>query len=291
MIAKLHIETVLKDGITCLKQSYCTAPFKVANITEDKTSAQLHLMLMCSSPGILDGDEYELKIEMGENSSLQLHTQSYQRLFNMKKGARQLMEVYLKKGSSFVYLPHPSVPHENSVFTVANKFFLNAGCRLMWGEVLTCGRKLSKGLSKGVSKGVLPDLPDLSENGEVFRFSKYHSITEVFMNDRLVIKENLLMQPAVIDPAAIGQLEGFTHQASFIFLEEKTDCTDAADTIHEYLSLQNEIVSGITTAPANGLIIRLLGYKAEQLHDHLKAVARILSKKTKTKNSIAAYAG
>jgi urease accessory protein len=270
MKAKLHIETVLKDGITCLKQSYCTPPFKVANITEDKSSAPLHLMLMSSSPGILDGDEYELKIEMGENSSLQLHTQSYQRLFNMKKGARQLMEVYLKKGSSFVYLPHPSVPHENYVFTTTNKFFLNSGCRLMWGEVLTCGRKL---------------------NGEVFRFSKYHSITEVFMNNRLVIKENLLMQPAVIDPAAIGQLEGFTHQASFIFWDEKMDCIDAGNIIHEYLLLQNEIVSGVTAAPANGLIIRLLGYRAEQLYDHLKAIVRILSQEIKIKNPIAAYAG
>jgi len=63
MIAKLHIETISKKGITCLKQSYCTPPFKVANITEDKSSNRLQLMLMSSSPGILDDDEYELKIE------------------------------------------------------------------------------------------------------------------------------------------------------------------------------------------------------------------------------------
>lgn len=277
MIAKLHIETILKSGITCLKQSYFTPPFKVANITEDKRSPSLQLVLMSSSPGILDGDEYELKIELEENSSLQLYTQSYQRLFNMKKGAKQLMEVNLHKGSSFVYLPHPSVPHENSVFIASNKFFLSTGCRLMWGEILTCGRKLSKGL--------------LSGNDEIFRFSKYHSITEVFIEHKLIIKENLLMKPSVIDPNVIGQLEGFTHQASFIFLDEKTDCIDAADTIHEYLSLQREIVFGITAAPANGLIIRLLGYKAEQLHDHLKAIVKIAESETKTIKPVAAYAG
>jgi urease accessory protein len=270
MIAKLHIETILKNGITCLKQSYFTPPFKVANITEDKSSPSLQLMLMSSSPGILDEDEYELKIELGENSSLQLHTQSYQRLFNMKKGAKQLMEVYLQKGASFVFLLHPSVPHENSVFTGANKFYLSEGCRLIWGEILTCGRKL---------------------NGEVFLFSKYHSITEVIINNKLIIKENLLMQPVLIDPNAIGQLEGFTHQASFIFLDERTDCVDVADTIHEYLSLQNEIVFGITAAPVNGLIIRLLGYKAEQLHECLKATTKIIEQKTKSINTEAAYAG
>jgi urease accessory protein len=270
MIAKLHIEIVVKNGITCLKQSYCTSPFKVVNITEDKSSPQLQLMLMNSSPGILDEDDYEQKIELEENSSLQLHTQSYQRLFNMKKGAKQLMEVYLQKGSSFIYLPHPSVPHENSAFVAINKFFLSSGCRLIWGEILTCGRKL---------------------NGEVFQFSKYHSITEVFINNKLVIKENLLMQPSLIDPTVIGQLEGFTHQASFIFLDEKANCINMADTIYEFLSLQQEITFGVTAAPANGLIIRILGYKAEQLHDCLKAIAKIAEQSTKTINPVTAYAG
>jgi urease accessory protein len=270
MIAKLYIETGLKKSITCLKQSYFTSPFKVANITEDKSSPQLQLMLMSSSPGILDEDEYELKIELGENSSLQLHTQSYQRLFSMKKGAKQLMEAYLHKGSSFIYLPHPSVPHENSAFIATNKFFLSTGCRLVYGEILTCGRRL---------------------NGEVFRFSKYHSITEVSINNKLIVKENILMQPSVIDPFVIGQLEGFTHQASFIFLDEKTDCNDAAVTLHDYLSLQQEIVFGITAAPANGLIIRLLGYRAEQLYDLLKAILKIAEQATKTIDPITAYAG
>lgn len=270
MIAKLHIETIFKNGITQLKQSYSTPPFKIANITEDKSSPLLQLMLMSSSPGILDEDEYELKIELGENSSLQLHTQSYQRLFNMKKMAKQLMEVNLEKNSSFVFLPHPSVPHENSVFATTNKFYLSAGCRLIWGEILTCGRKL---------------------NGEVFLFSKYHSLTEVFINTKLIIKENLLMQPSLIDPTAIGQLEGFTHQASFIFLDEKTNCIDAADTIYKYLSLQQEIVFGITAAPVNGLIIRLLGYKAEQLHNCLKTVTKIIEEKIKSIDTKVVYAG
>jgi urease accessory protein len=270
MIAKLNIETIFKNGITCLKQSYCTPPFKIANITEDKNSPLLQLMLMSSSPGILDKDEYEIKIELGESSSLQLHTQSYQRLFNMKRGAKQLIEVYLEKGAFFVFLPHPSVPHENSIFTTTNKFYLNTGCRLIWGEILTCGRKL---------------------NGEVFLFSKYHSVTEIFINNKLIIKENLLMQPLLIDPTAIGQLEGFTHQASFIFLDERTNYVDAADTIYEYLSLQPEIVFGITAGMVNGLIIRLLGYKAEQMHDCLKAITKIIEHQTKTINPKAVYAG
>jgi urease accessory protein len=226
------------------------------NITEDKLNNPLHLMLMSSSPGVLDEDEYELKIDIEENCSLQLHTQSYQRLFTMTKGARQLMEVNLQKGASFIYLPHPAVPHENSIFTATNKIYLSSHCNLVLGEILTCGRKLT---------------------GEVFQFSKYHNCTEVFINNKLVIKENLLVQPSLIHPDLTGQMEGFTHQASLIFLNEALPVNEVSNIVYDFLSLQDEIAFGVSAAPVNGLLVRILGYKAEQLYDCIKAIAALIS--------------
>lgn len=275
MIANLDIQTIYKGGVTRLAKSYFTAPFKVANITEDKRSEWLQLMLMSSSPGILDGDQYKIKIELGENSSLHLHTQSYQRLFNMKEGAAQHMEVHLEKGSSFIYLPHPCVPHENSIFRATNKFYLGDSCNLVWGEILTCGRKLSKGL-----------LADFTDNGEVFRFSSYRSISEVFIHDKLLIKEHLFMQPSLINPDSIGQLEGFTHQASLISIRESNN----TDSIYDYLSQQEEILFGVSATAGNGLIVRMLGYKAEQLYHHLQQITVLLQQKTVASKQIA-YVG
>ena len=255
MMASLNIQAGRANDITYLKKCYCTTPFKVANITEDKKNPTLRLMLMSSSPGILDGDKYQLKIELEENCSLQLHTQSYQRLFTMKQQASQNMEVHLEKNAAFCFIPHPAVPHEQSNFTARNKIFLADNCSLIFGEVLTCGRKL---------------------NGEVFLFSKYHTITEIYVNKKLVIKENLLIHPATIDVNAIGQLQGYTHQASLIYLNENADIKEIKAMVIEILSLQKNCSVGITAAPANGLIIRLLGQKAEQLFDCLKMIAGCL---------------
>lgn len=265
MIAELHIQTALRNNITFLEKAYHTTPFKIANITEDKKNNTLRLMLMSSSPGILDGDEYQIKIDVAQDSSLHLQTQSYQRLYNMKIGAEQNMEVHLQQGASFCFIPHPSVPHESSIFTARNKIYLNNNCNLIWGEVLTCGRKLS---------------------GEVFLFSKYHNVTEIFFNNKLVIKENLLMQPSLVDVNAIGQLEGYTHQATLIYFDEKAIVKTLIKDLTEFLSTQTEITFGITSAPKNGIIIRLLGYKAEQLFDCLKTIAEL----HRTKNT-AEYAG
>lgn len=255
MISNLHIHTAWANDITYLKKCYCTSPLRVANITEDKKDPTLHLMLTSSSPGILDGDEYGLKIDLKENCSLQLHTQSYQRLFTMKQQASQKMEVSLEKNAAFCFIPHPTVPHELSNFTARNKFFLADNCSLIFGEVLTCGRKL---------------------NGEVFLFSKYHTITEIYINNKMVIKENVLMHPATIDVNAIGQLQGYTHQASLIYLNENADIKKMIVRVKEMLSSQKNLSMGITAAPVNGLILRLLGQKAEALFDCLKTIASCL---------------
>jgi len=255
MNAQLHIQVDARNGIPFLKKTFFTTPFKVMNITEDKKGKELHLMLMSSSPGILDGDQYELTIEVEKNCSVRLHTQAYQRLFNMQLGATQQMNVQLADDAAFCYLPHPSVPHEQSIFTSRNNFYLGSNSQLIFGEILTCGRKL---------------------NGEMFLFSKYHSISNVYVNGKLVIKENLLMQPSLINVHGIGQLEGYTHQASMLYLSEKADIKEIQSSLIELLNEEKNIESGITAAPVNGLIIRLLGNGAEQLFDCMQRINSLL---------------
>ena len=256
MKAALQIQTLLRDEITTIKNCYFTPPFKIMNITEDKRGGDLHLMLMSSSPGILDEDVLEIKIDVGENCSLQLHTQSYQRLFDMQKGATQTMEVCLQNGASFTYLPHPCVPHQNSIFTTRSKIYLKNNCKLIWGEVITCGRNVKE---------------------EVFKFSKYHAITEVFLNNKLIIKENLLMHPLLVNPNLMGQLEGYTHQASFIYCNVNTNMKIVSDDLYSFISEQKDLNFGISTPSNNILIVRILGYKAEQLFDCLKTITKLIS--------------
>jgi urease accessory protein len=253
--AKLLIETGLWNGKTVLQNTYCTQPFKVANITEDGSLHGLQLMLMSSSPGILDGDRYDTEIRVGEGCWVSLETQSYQRLFQMKEGASQQMVVKMKKGSTFIYLPHPVVPHRHSLFKSESKVFLEEECTLLWGEVISCGRKL---------------------NGEVFQFSSFHSLTEIYRMNKLVVKENLLLKPGQMDLSAVGQLEGFSHQATLLYLNEEATITTLIEKLTGDLNEQKDITFGISALPVNGLIIRLLGFKAERLFHILKRLSLLL---------------
>lgn len=255
----LHIRTGRRAGRTILESVYNTPPFKLVDITGDRDAGKRQLMIMSASPGVLDGDVYNIKVELAEDTSVEIKTQSYQRLFQMKKGAAQNMDVFMADNSSLSYLPHPVVPHKLSSFSAHNRIFLSANCSLIWGEVLTCGRQL---------------------NGETFSFTRYHNKTEIFLKGKLVVKENLFMQPATMHIAAMGQMEGYTHQASFIYMDEKAAIQELYTKISERLSSEIDVCSGVSVLPVHGVSVRMLGYKGEQLFNCLEQLAQIVQSKT-----------
>lgn len=258
MISELKIATGNRSGITYLQECYYTRPFKIADVGVNKADPALYLMLMTASPGMLDGDHYRISITVNEDTRMQLQTQAYQRLYNMQTGAAQQMQVRLCKGSTFSYVPHPLVPHTGASFEGHTRIDVEEDCRLVWGEIITCGRKLC---------------------GEAFRFKRLHSVTELFFRGRLLLKDNLLLEPARIPVAAPGQLEGFSHQATLICCDTgrgTAALAALAERLLEELAPEPELAYGISQAAGPALVLRILGQGGEQLLGCLRKLEKVL---------------
>jgi urease accessory protein len=93
------------------------------------------------------------------------------------------------------------------------------------------------------------------------------------LNKKLVVKENLLLQPALYNLTALGQLEGYTHQASLLYLNETTPVPALIEKVYDIVSLEPEICFGITALHVAGFALRVLGTKGEQLHGLMKKLA------------------
>lgn len=264
LTSKLDLQTASASGRTFLKTAFCTPPFKLADISLKPREEELHLMMMCSSPGVLEGDQLEINISLEQGSRLRLETQSYQRLFRMHSGATQKVNITMGSATRLIYLPHPVVPHEQSDFTSVNQILLQKDSILVWGEVITCGRNL---------------------NGETFRFTKYHSLTEIYIAHKKIVRENLLLTPFLVNMFSMGQWEGFTHQASLFFIHEMADATEVKKSLIHYQNMQ-DISFGCTSLSRSGLLIRILGHKAENLHQHLRDIAEKLIQIYPQKNPV-----
>jgi urease accessory protein len=270
MKSALTIEAVLRQGRSVLADCYHTQPFKIMNVSGSQKG--LELVLMSASPGLLEGDEQQLQLRIGAGAQLSLATQAYQRFFAMEQGATQSLTVFIEAGGSLVYLPHPAVPHTGARVRSTNTFHLSKGGALLWGEVLTCGRKGS---------------------GERFQFTSYRSTTVIHYAGRILCREVIAIEPAVMDLEAIGLYEGYSHQASFYCIDEKLSVASLVAALQPVLASGGEMLCGISALPAAGIVVRLLGQSAEPLYECLQELARSVRglQAAKHKNQNEAYVG
>lgn len=214
------------------------------DVREDKSQKCLELMLMSSSPGILDGDHFTFEIDVANECALALRTQSYQRIFDMKTSAAQHMTIHVNKDAYFQYVPHPTVPHKNSNFSAINNIHLAEGATLIWSDLFSCGRKL---------------------NGESFDYHSFENLTTIYQNNIPVVIEHIWFQPKSLMPTGLGQLENFSHSGSVFFIDETIDVKGIKQKADLLLNQFEDIQFGSSQAPINGLIVKLLADSGEQL--------------------------
>lgn len=257
MDSRLHIIAGHKAGKSYVKDLFVSPPFRVVSVGQRKNDNKLYQIVMSSSPGILDGDRYQLDIELEKGSALQLQSQSYQRLFNMKDEAVQQLNISMEDNTSFAYVPHPVVPHEDSNFKSKANINIGENSQVIMAEIITCGRK---------------------HYGELFKLKKFQNLTEIYHKDKLMVKDNVLIQPDLIPIKSIGNLEEYTHQGTLIFYSTKKDVNknDLIEIIYTQIESQYEMEIGISAMEDNGFIVRALGNGGEVMYNFFLKVQDIL---------------
>lgn len=247
----LYLEAGYKQERSFLKNLFVKPPYKIADVTERQTNAYLRLMIMSSSPGVLDNDHHKIIVKVDSAASVSLETQAYHRLFPMKAGASQMIEVELADQACLVYLPHPCVPHRQTKYAATNRICITAGGTLVWGEIITSGRGLKN---------------------ESFTFSSYHSITEVYCRGKLIIRENLLIEPHRADWNTIGRMEGFTHYGSLILICDRIRRSELKQQLDKSLNELQGVIWGFSETKDGHCVVRVLGHKVEPMYNCFKEV-------------------
>lgn len=252
MDCKLHITTGHKGGRSYMKDVFVSPPFRVVPVGQTMADDAAYLMIMSSSPGILDDDRYDITVQVEENARLQLQSQSYQRLFKMDGQASQEMRISLADNSAFAYVPHPIVPHADSTFKSVTRADMGDNCSFLMSEIITCGRK---------------------HHGEVFLFHHFQNLIEVRHHNRLILKDNVLLQPDLMRLESIGQMEGFTHQGTFVYINTQQRAVDELiESFYEELVEERDIEFGISKIQHDGFVIRCMGNGGEQMYNCFQRV-------------------
>ena len=254
MNSTLKLSTKLSSsGKTQLDEYFVTPPFKVMTLSAyaDSWENGLSAMQMSSSPGLLAGDRVDIQITLEKSTALSLNTQAFTRVQAMNEGdfAEQNTLIQLDKKSRLFYLPHPLVLHKNSALKQKTLINMQPESTLIYGEIVAIGRVA---------------------NDERFEFRQFssHLKVQLLQNNgqtKPLVLDCIQWQPAQMKLTALSQMEGFSHQGSLVYLNLQKTPTEVKQIVQTLQQQESEksILIGVSQLNEGGLIVRVLGHRAE----------------------------
>lgn len=250
--SKVKLSCKKEGGKTLLDERYFDIPYKLTHYGSPLKSDVLEMILMCSSPGVMDGDGLTLDVECQEGAELKFFTQSYNKIHPMPKGqgATQLCRYHIGKAAKFMYIPHPSIPYKDSLFSATNDIHLHSTSHLIWSDIISGGRIYS---------------------GERFLLKKYHTKTKIYRDEKLILFDNQLIQPGAQPLEDLLFFEGYTHQGTLLIVSPFAE--DLKKELDEMLLEQfTDSSYGFTLCAENALMLRVMGSSGDAIHNWLARI-------------------
>ncbi len=257
MDARISLTIAERNGRSYPLSLYVTPPFRVVSVGQLRHDGAAYLMQMSTSPGILNGDDYQIDIILQPNTRLQMLSQSYLRIFDMDGSAHQRINICVGDGAYFSQVAHPIVPHRNSSFSSTTHVEMGTNSSFLQSEIITCGRKF---------------------HGEEFEFREFSNSIEVLSGDVLRLKDRVWLKPSSTPLRMCGLLENLTHQGTLVFQTSREDINikECIDIIYAQLSKVSNIDFGVSQSHYNGFVIRLLGLSGETLYNSFLGIQEYL---------------
>lgn len=268
MNSKLSLSTKLsQSGKTQLAEYFATPPFKVITLPsyDDAWANGLNAMQMSSSPGVLAGDVLDIDISLAKLTALSLNTQAFTRVQAMNEGenAMQTTHISLAENSRLFYLPHPLVLHKDSVFKQQTQIEMGEQSELIYGEIVAIGRVL---------------------NGERFTFRQFSSHLKIYVlqNDgkkRPLVSDCIQWWPSKMNLTALSQMENYSHQGSLTYLnlaKSNAEIKQQVQALQHQFADEKDLLLGISLLNESGLMVRVLGHRAETIQLLFKKIGKQL---------------
>lgn len=268
MNSKLSLSTKLSSsGKTQLAEYFAKPPFKVITLPsyDDAWANGLNAMQMSSSPGVLAGDLLEIDISLAKLTALSLNTQAFTRVQAMNEGdsAMQTTHILLAENSRLFYLPHPLVLHKDSVFKQQTHIEMGEQSELIYGEIVAIGRVL---------------------NDERFAFRQFSSHLKIYTlqdddKKRPLVSDCIQWLPSKMNLTALSQMENYSHQGSLTYLnlaKNNAEIKQQVQALQQQSAEEKDLLIGISQLNEYGLMVRVLGCRAEQIQKLFEKIGRLL---------------
>ncbi|MWC30467.1 urease accessory protein UreD [Paenibacillus sp. MMS18-CY102] len=239
---------------TVMTEKYHNAPIKIAKTFP--LGKGVGAIVMDVSPGLLDGDHYELNWQCGDRSRVYVTNQSFTKVHpaGEQNGALLRQSFTLGEGAVMEHMPEPVMLYKGAAFRSETNVTLSQGAIWMQVDVWCPGRTL---------------------RGEVFQYARFDSRTRVHYGEELIFAQRQLIEPASQLITVPGSWEKASHIGSFLAFGDRIGAAQLEAVREALAALPNRDVYGIAIGASlthkHGLAVMAAGTASWPLQEALRS--------------------
>jgi urease accessory protein len=205
------------------------------------------VVIISNAGGIVQGDRYEIEIELAAEAQAHVTTQAATKIHQMDANyATQVQTIRLGEGAYLEYLPDQVIPHRHARFVTHTTLSVAPGATLLYSEILSGGRKYHG-------------------EGELFQYDLFSSLVRAERPDgRELFTEKFVIEPAHEDVRRLGVLGEYDVFANVIVVTPR-ECADRIfEQVPAGIDALEKVACGASRLPNDaGLIFKVLGKETE----------------------------
>jgi urease accessory protein len=245
--ATAHVSATFANlrGQTQLLQSTHTAPLKIAK-TFPSHDGSLDVCVMDCSPGLLNGDSYELDWRVEHNARVQITTQSFAKVHpSSGVGCEQRTRICVASGGILDYSPQPTMLFRDADFRVECEADISSGGTLLLSDILCAGR---------------------IGRGEEFQFLNYSNRLSVRFDGELIFHSRNRFQPQQQNLRTVGAWGSNTHYGTFFVFASAANL-HLLEAMRQIVDEYSNVYAGASLTHKNGVAVSALACSAWRLQE------------------------
>jgi urease accessory protein len=247
----LALDLVCHDGRTAVARQRSRPPLQIFGLQHADGHGGAYLQIVNPCGGLFEGDSAAVEVSLQRGAHLYLTTQAATKVYPSEHGGvtRQRVRLRITSGAILEFIPLPLIPFAGARYSQEVEIRVRTGGICLIAEVLAPGR---------------------IARGERFAYQMVRSRVQGWMDDRLVLFEQLRLPPQPEMLAGAGTLDGQSYVAT-LYVLTSLDLSPWIRGWNRQLSEQHGACVGITALAYGGLVVRLLGQTGQEILRRLHA--------------------
>jgi len=229
-----------KDDKTIATKKFYEGLVKVSpTIKMDRENIPTFYLLQLGG-GYIEGEKYKNRFKLKDNARAIITTQAAAKVYKCLNNimTQQETEIELGKNSVLEYITDNVILYKDAIYKQVNNIYLDKSSTLIYSDGITSG---------------------WSPEGENFKYRSVQLKSNVYVNNKLVLLDNLIVNPNNNDVTRLGFFEEYLNFGTLLVINKNID-DKVIDELRGVIEKQNlPIDFGISKLEINGFVLRVLG--------------------------------